>query len=524
MNISLYTAVDRLKEKLDEKQRFAFLSTFLCGLFVHMYMFTNKFPNHDDIICLFRNDETVTSGRWFLPVLIGLSSDFSLPWLNGLLSLLYLSLLSVLLVRFFGIRRKLTVLLCSLSLICFPSVANAFGFMFTADGYMAAFLLSAVSACLCDGKRWSSLILSVVLLTLSIASYQATLPFFVALLAVRGLLYLYDTSVDDASLFRKLIRYIGCAVVSAILYILSAKLALLITGKQMEQYAGLEHLGHISIASLPGMVIEAWWGFFRFVFITSGVQCGLWMSILHLSFGLFLLPALFARAPKFADLSSFRKILLLIVILCLPLLLNSASFLGSTHIHVIMMFGICMVFWIGMILAEDAHDLPAASSRISGLIMRSAAVILPICVLLISFGWALYANRCYLKMQLKYENAYALANRIVDRIESDPGYAPGTKVAFIGEPALGNYPQAKDGALGSLGRDEGFGGPSEFSFIYDDRHLKDFIKYYIGVRFDLLDDAETQLLSKDVRVLSMPAYPVSGSVGWVDRFMIVKLS
>ena len=524
MNISLYALVDRLNRKLDGKQRFAFLSTFLCGLFVHMYMFTNKFPNHDDIICLFRNDETVTSGRWFLPVLIGISSDYSLPWLNGLLSLLYLSMLSVLLVRFFGIRRKLTVLLCCLSLVCFPSVANAFGFMFTADGYMAAFLLSAVSAFLCDGKHLFSLILSVVLLTLSVASYQATLPFFVALLTVRGLLYLYDTSVGDAELRRKLIRYIGCAVVSAILYIFSAKIALQITGKQMEQYAGLDQIGRFSLSSLPGMVLEAWWGFFRFAFITSGVQCGLWMSILHLAFGLFLLAALFFRMPRWTDLSSFRKILLAVVILFLPLLLNSAAFLGSTHIHIIMMFGICMVFWIGMILAEDAHDDRESHGQICRSVLRSAVAVLPVCVLLICFGWALYANRCYLKMQLKYENAYALANRIVDRIESDPDYSPGKKVAFIGEPALGNYQQSKDGALGSLGRDEGFGGPSEYSFIYDDRHLKDFIKYYIGVRFDLLDDAEAQLLSGDARIASMPVYPVSGSVGWVDQVLVVKLS
>ena len=105
----LYSASDQINKKLSREQRFAFLCTFICGLFVHMYMLTNKFPNHDDIVCLFRNDETVTSGRWFLPVLIGISSGYSLPWLNGVLALLYLSLLSVLLVRFYRIRRKLTV-------------------------------------------------------------------------------------------------------------------------------------------------------------------------------------------------------------------------------------------------------------------------------------------------------------------------------------------------------------------------------------------------------------------------------
>ena len=524
MDIGLYSFCDRIEKKLCKEQRIAFLCTFFGGLVVHMYMLTNKFPNHDDIVCLFRNDATVTSGRWFLPVLIGISSEYSLPWLNGILALLYLSLLSVVLVRFFRIRRKLTVILCCLSMVSFPSVANAFGFMFTADGYMAAFLLSGIAAYLCDGERLRSFIASIVLLVLSVASYQATLSFFVAILTVRGLLYLFDRTADDLLIRKKLLRYTGCAIASALLYILSAKAALLITGKQMENYAGLQDLGRFSFSAIPGMITESWWGFFRFAFVTSGIQCGLWMSIAHLVFGLSAFVALVYRFQKSGNVSMFRKILFAAVMLFLPLLLNSAAFLGSTHIHIIMMFGISMVFWLGMSIAEELNDRPIVPGDRSSAFMRIIASVIPLSMILISFGWAVYSNQCYLKTQLKYENSYALANRIVDRIETFPGYTQGIRVAFIGEPALGSYPQAKDGALGSLGRDEGFGGPSEYSFIYDDRHLKDFMKYYLGVRYDLLDETETLVLSKDERIGSMPVYPAADSVMLLDNVLVVKLS
>jgi len=139
-----------------------------------------------------------------------------------------------------------------------------------------------------------------------------------------------------------------------------------------------------------------------------------------------------------------------------------------------------------------------------------------------SFGWAVYANQCYLKLHLKYENSYALCNRIVARIENSGLYTPERKVAFVGEPSLGNYPQAKDGHLGSLGSDEGFGGPSEYSFIYDDRHFKDYIRWYVGVDYPLLDAEALKQLESDPRVQEMPSYPENGSIDLIDDVIVVK--
>ena len=43
-----------------------FLSGLVFGLAAHMYMLTNKLPNHDDIESMFGKGATVTSGRWGL--------------------------------------------------------------------------------------------------------------------------------------------------------------------------------------------------------------------------------------------------------------------------------------------------------------------------------------------------------------------------------------------------------------------------------------------------------------------------
>lgn len=496
--------------------RLAFLSAVILGFLVHMYMFTNKLPNHDDIICLFYNDATVTSGRWFLSILIALSSNFSLPWVNGVISIAALGLTCAVLVKLFSIRKPLEIILCSFSLVAFPSVTNAFGFMFTADGYMIGFFMAALAAYLVDKRRWGFLP-ATVLLMLAAATYQATLCLFVAIVAVRGMQILLLKELDDRAVFCRLISYVGTAIAAVILYVISSKIALAVTGLEMEAYVGLDEMGKLSLLEIPRMFLDAYQGFFAFVFRTSGVHLGLWLSITHLIMGLVIVFLILYISICRGLRTKAQRILLILVALALPMLLNSASFFGTSHVHAIMMYGIVMIYWLIIVLYDAATEHADGSE-----ILRISGWIAAIAVFLASSGWGVYANQCYLKLQLKYENSYALTNRIVNRIESFEDYVPGMPVAFIGEPSKGNYKQAKDGNLGSLGDDEGFGGASEYSFIYDDRHMKDFIKWYVGVKFDLLDEGALKNISMDERVEAMPCYPDQDSVQIIDGVLVVK--
>ena len=66
---------------------FVFSSTFVLTFMVHMYMFTNKFINHDDIAYLYHGTNLLSSGRWLLYFTQGISGFTSSPWLNAVLGL-----------------------------------------------------------------------------------------------------------------------------------------------------------------------------------------------------------------------------------------------------------------------------------------------------------------------------------------------------------------------------------------------------------------------------------------------------
>ena len=503
--------------RIGKHMRLAFFSTVILGLLVHLFMFTNKLPNHDDIVCLFYNDATVTSGRWFLAALIAISSNFSLPSVNGILSLLYLGGTAALVCELFSIKRPLPVILSSFALVTFPSITNAFGFMFTADGYCLGFFLAALAAFLTDRRRLG-FIPGAILLMLSLATYQATLCLFVAILAVRGLLILIHGELTDKQVWIRLIIYAGTAVVGILFYLLSSKIALAVTGLQMESYVGLDEMGKISLAQIPGMIFTAYYGFFEFAFLTSGIHLGLWLSVVHLLLGLTILFLLVILYRKLTPKTRAQRILYIAVSLLLPLLFNTAPFFGTSHIHAIMIIGMVMIYYLAIVLYETAVE---KVGPLKGIALAGWAC--TILVFLSSFGWGIYANQCYLKLHLKYENSYALCNRIVNRIESSGLYSADREIAFVGEPSRGNYPQAKDGHLGSLGSDEGFGGPSEYSFIYDDRHFKDYIASYIGVVYPLVEGETLDTLYEDARVAAMPCYPAAGSLAVIDEILVVKV-
>ena len=69
-------------------------------------------PNHDGLSSMYFDQNMITSGRWFLSVACGFSSYFTIPWIIGLIGLLWLALTAVALTEFLVLADPL-VIVCS---------------------------------------------------------------------------------------------------------------------------------------------------------------------------------------------------------------------------------------------------------------------------------------------------------------------------------------------------------------------------------------------------------------------------
>ena len=104
-----------------KKYQISFLSSIFFGLISYMYMFTNKFPNGDDVRFLFSKGGTVSHGRWGLELVSIILPDVSMPWLWGIISIFILSFSAYLIIKIYCIENKYFQIFLSAIIMTFPS-------------------------------------------------------------------------------------------------------------------------------------------------------------------------------------------------------------------------------------------------------------------------------------------------------------------------------------------------------------------------------------------------------------------
>ena len=110
------------KQKITKRDIYTFLTAVLVGILTHMRIFISDIPNHDGMSSLHFDQNMITSGRWFLRVACGISSDYTLPWIIGVLCVLYLAIAAVLLQRFFEVKYTFTAMLVAAVLLTYPTL------------------------------------------------------------------------------------------------------------------------------------------------------------------------------------------------------------------------------------------------------------------------------------------------------------------------------------------------------------------------------------------------------------------
>lgn len=522
------TLISRFWARIPKHVRIAFFSTFIMGLMIHLYMLTNKFPNHDEMLFTFSNNAGLEiAGRWFLGVLSAFGSDFSLPWVNGVIAIIALSLSSALIVSVMQLTKPIQAFLVSFALVSFPTVGNTFSFMFTADGYFLGLLLAVVGVFVLDRFRFGFLI-SAVLFTLSLGTYQAYICFAIALMAMKVLKILIVGSNSNRAMGVILLRYVASLAIAAVLYIAITKGILWLTNQQMTDYIGLNKMGQMQIADLPSRIYMAYYQFFNFLFVRSGRYSSIWLSIAHLVCGMittFGLVRLLIKGPKRTRLQST---ILIIVIVLIPLLFNFIYLTNADLVHDLMTYAISCLYILAMLTWSLSDELipndkvPSMPSNKAKTVNALISWVVIITVLFSSLSWSVYTNQGYFTLQTKYENLYALCERIVDRIETDPLYTVGMPVAVLGAPD-DHYPSTKFYEYKTLDFATGFGSEYDYEYLRSDIHFHEFVRVYLGVSFEKID-TNTVIALKDTKEFKeMPSFPYSGCIAIIDDILVVKM-
>ncbi len=499
-----------LKQNSKREWKVAFLTAVVLGLFVHMPMMLRDIPNHDGLDSMHFDQNMITSGRWFLTVACGISSYYTLPWLIGLLAVLYLGLAAVVLVDFLEIKENLPIMLVSGLLVTFPSLASTFAYVFTMDGYMLALFLALLSVWLT--KRTGLGYLSGALcLALSLGIYQAYLP-FTMLLCIYGILMIAMEQGNIKDKIKQGFHYLYMGVLGVGGYFVILQIMLKVQGKEMSSYHGGNSMGSMGAGQLMQTIRSMYVDFFTFTLKGNVLMNNLFSMI---ALGVLVLVVLWVLGHLIRENKWWKTpwiyIFMLLLFVGVPLSTNIMMLISAEVTYHALMRYQWVMFPIFMVAVWARYGSRGTQRKICewGVLLGAGVLI---------WNFVLTDQIAYSNLQKRYEKTYAYCVRLLDRIEQTKGYYQGIPIAMIGVVGDEAYPktditeEVTSNLIGMNGE----------VLLYTGNNYELFIKHYLGATLNILPpEAMAEMYYSD-EYREMKSFPAEDSIRIIDGILYIK--
>lgn len=498
------------KQKITKSDCYSFFTVVIVGLLTHMRVFVSDIPNHDGMSSIYFDQNMITSGRWFLRVACGISSDYTLPWLIGVLCVLYLGLTAVLLQRFFRVKHTFTAMLLGAVLVTYPTLASNFAYIFTADGYMMALLLAVFAVFLVERSKLGFL-WGAVALGFSMGIYQAYISFtmILAVFAVcRGWFF--------GSAFKEKLqitwRYIAMGGLGAALYYVMLQILLLVQKTELSGYQGI---GEGNSNSLLQTLVLIYKDFVVHtlrgnIMMQEGVHAFAIIILVAVA-ALVLLVALY-RAGSLKSIWTYLAAGVAVVVL--PVCFNAILLISPDVIyHALMRYQWVLIPMFALVIL-DRHLEVGNPARMQAVISWAGIGLAAV----IAFRYTTICNIGYFNLEKKFEKTYSYCLRLLEQMEETPGYYHGMPVAMIG--VVGDhYLPSTDLTVGVT--DSLIGVNGDYLF-YTAENYKAFIAYYFGVNIETvpLEDMVDIIQTPEYKELSV--FPKENSMKVVDGILYIR--
>lgn len=515
---------DKCKQNIKSEWKVAFSAAFVMGLLVHMPIMLSDIPNHDGLGSMYFDQNMITSGRWFLTVACGISSYFTLPWLIGLLALVYLGAAAAALTELLELKSKVMIVLVSGILVVFPAIASTFAYVFTMDGYMMALFLAVLSVLLTK-KYKKGFLAGAVCLAFSMGIYQAYLPFAV-ILCLYMLLIILIEGENLKAMIGAALRYLFMGVFGAGLYYVILQVLLKLQGKELSGYQGIGGMNTAGtegeaaglISRLAGMVVSIYRDFAAFTFkgnvLFNNVFSAAALILMVLACAAIVMRMILQR-KWWKNLGFFVIIVLLAA--AVPVAANVILIVSpEVTYHLLMRYQWVLFLILPAAFVGRYADCPTCSMRAKFRGLTEWALVCAMTVLL--FNYAVTDHIGYSNLEKRYEKTYAYCMRLLDRIEQTEGYYQGIPIAMVGVVGEEQFPvtditqNVSSGMIGINGD----------SLLYTSANYEAFLKHYLGATLHFLDVDTVGEIYYSEEYEEMDSFPGENSVKLVDGVIYVK--
>ena len=508
--------------RIESRHKWAFVVCVITMLVTHLYMFTNKLPNHDDVNRLLIGDTDeikIQHGRWAGVIFDRVSGNsVSIPYVMGFISILAFAGTAVILVSLFRIEKRLSIaIMCGL-LCTFPVSANIFMYGYIADAYFISMFLAVWGVWLLIQEKISANVCGMALLTLSCGCYQAFWCMGMALLFLYYAMQFLYLKGEWKKFAVRIAKCLGYAAASLVLYLIINKIVQTVTGYGATDYQGLSAMGRFGgVRGFIKVFVYAYYEFVQFFYLKGSFTGSHWMIAVNVVLTAAVVFLMIRRVKENKHLIGYWIVFALLLGL-IPLAFNLISVVSMNQTHVLMQYTFLMPYLMCLLLLDRNSNGN-----------RKMSIVFYALLIFVSYNGFLTDNAIYFRQQLNYEATYSYTVRLLSRIESMEGYDPSIPVAFINENPqnydhisimLENYPEEME-YFDFL---DGMAATEPHSFVKRANDIADFCKYYHGYDLQLLDMYELSDLVATKEFQDMPTYPQAGGMRYIDDVLVIKLA
>ena len=490
-----------------------FFAALVVGLIAHLYKITNWLPNWDSLVFRYDSQNMIGLGRWFLPVVCSFSSFYDLPFLNGIIAIVFHALSAVCICRILHVQENITAFLIGAIIVSFPTVTSVMMYNYVADGYSIAFFLSTLAAWYMT-KEKPRYILSALLITLSTGIYQAYITVTIMLILLKLIDEIIYDHISYRIVLRKSVSMLLTGILGIALYSIILKAILSIFSVGLLDYQGINASASLSEIDLRASMYAIKETFMNCFFdVSEGINVYLFLNIFVLIFTLL-------HYLKYIVINKLYKNyanLIMVVILSVMLLFGAGAlaFINSgIDYHNLMLMGYVVFYLFFVILYERGahHDERHRHVKCWMILLASLVIVA---------NQVVISNVSYHKAQMAYEKSYGVLIRIADRIEQTQGAENCNKILVIG--ALDNSEAYSvnltpditgitDGYI--IRADDETVGQSVLCSALSDYCEKD---------YEFISGEEKKNLVQREDVRAMEKWPANDCVAIVDDTVIIKL-
>ena len=506
-------------KKTELRYKYAFISTVLFGIFSHGMMLFNKFSNHDDLRYFFEGGNTLTFGRWMLYLLLRgekyLFGDgkFSLPLINGSLTIFCIGAALCLLISLLDIRSTTLCILLGGIMVSYPVVTCMLGYMFTAHYYGIGLFLSVLGPYLILKKdKPLAFLAGIIASACSVGVYQAFIPVTLCVFLF-GLMKMFNDAEGREERLNVWKKAAFCCLSCALfmgLYLLIMKLSLRYSGAELSDYKNISSFEQTPLKVYLQRAVSAYKEFFLPARGTAyDLLPGNLRPLYYAAIAGILL--LFAALLFMKRRDPLKVLILAFLVLWVPLGVNFIFVISGSGFFAMMFYGRVMLFvFLAWLIERTAGSL----STLPGRTLRD------ICLAILGLTVLMYCrfnNICYLRMEMMQSQAIRYFSTLVTRIQSTEGYNTWLPVSYIYFPHPGTY----DNSIEEI---------PEFEYIkihpyfgirqtVGDNVWKQYLKYWCGYSAHEMD--QSYFIDRP-EVRAMPHYPDEGSIQVIDDTVVVK--